>query len=81
VPGFDQVVVMPLIVLTLAVAGDVVIRHSGSWYPVTSACLVGLLWFALLAGGPTMRSWILTGQHRYRSPARLGANKQLLRPI
>lgn len=28
-----------------------------------------------------MRKWILTGQHRYRSPARLGANKQLLMPI
>ena len=81
VPGFDRVVVTPLIVLALAVAGGVVIRHSGSWYPAASACLVGLLWFTLLAGGPTMRRWILTGQHRYHSPARLGANKQLLRPI
>jgi hypothetical protein len=42
---------------------------------------VGLIWFALLAGGPTMRKWILTGQHRYRSPTRLWTNKQLLRPI
>ena len=81
VPGFDQVVVTPLIVLALAIAGGVAIRHSGSWYPVASACVVGLLWFTLLAGGPTMRKWILTGQHRYHSPARLGANKQLLRPI
>lgn len=81
VPGFDQVVVTPLIVLALAIAGGVVKRYSGSWYPVASACLVGLLWFTLLASGPTMRRWILTGQHRYRSPARLGANKQLRRPI
>jgi hypothetical protein len=81
VPGFDQVVVTPLIVLALAIAGGVAIQHSGSWYPMASACVVGLIWFALLGGGPTMRKWILTGQHRYRSPARLGANKQLLRPI
>jgi hypothetical protein len=81
VPGFDQVVVTPLVVLALAIAGGVAIRHSGAWYPVASACVVGLLWFTLLDGGPTMRKWILTGQHRYRSPARLGANKQLLRPI
>ena len=71
----------PLVVLALAIAGGVAIRHSGSWYPVANASVVGLLWFTLLAGGPTMRKWILTGQHRYRSPARLGANKQLLRPI
>jgi hypothetical protein len=81
VPGFDQVVVTPLVVLALAIAGGVAIRHSGSGYPVASACVVGLIWFALLSGGPTMRKWILTGQHRYRAPARLGANKQLLRPI
>ena len=68
-------------VLALAIAGGVAIRHSDSWYPVVSACVVGLLWFTLLGGGPTMRKWILTGQRRYRSPARLGANKQLLRPI
>ena len=81
VPGFDQVVVTPLVVLALAIAGGVVIRHSGSWYPMASAGVVGLSCFALLAGGPTMREWLLTGQHRYRPPARLGANKQLLRPI
>ena len=64
--GFDQVVVTPLIVLALAIAGGVAIRHSGSWYQVASAFVVGLLWFTLLGGGPTMRKWILTGQHRYR---------------
>lgn len=61
VPGFDQVVVTSLIVLAMATAGGVAIRHSGSWYPVASACVVGLLWFTLLGGGPTMRKWILTG--------------------
>jgi hypothetical protein len=81
VPGFDQVLVTPLVVLALAIAGGVALRHSGSLYPVASAGVVGLLWFTLLSGGPTMRRWMLTGQHRYCPPARLGANKQLLRPI
>jgi len=81
VPGFDQVAVTSLIVLALATAGGVAIGYSGSWYPMATACVVGVLCFVLLAGGPTMRKWILTGQHRYRSPSRLGANKQLLRPI
>ena len=81
VPGFDQVFVTPLIVIALATAGGVVIRHAGTWYPVATACVVTSVWFALLSGGPTMRRWVLTGQHRYRSPARPGANKHLLRPI
>jgi hypothetical protein len=81
VPGFDRVFVTPLTVIALATAGGVVVRHAGEWYPVVTACIVALLWFALLSGGPTMRAWVLTGQHRYRSPARLATNKQLLRPI
>lgn len=81
VPGFDRVFVTPLTVIALATAGGVVVRHAGEWYPVVTACIVALLWFALLSGGPTMRAWVLTGQHRYRSPARLATSKQLLRPV
>lgn len=81
VPGFDQVLVTPLVVVALAIGGGVAIRHAGSWSLEASAFMVALIWFALLSGRPTMRKWILTGQHRYRAPSRLGANKQLLRPI
>lgn len=81
VPGFDQVWVTPLVVIALATAGGVAVRHAGGWYPEVTAGVVALLWWALLSGGPTMRTWVLTGQHRYRSPARLGASKQFLRPI
>jgi len=81
VPGFDRVFVTPLIAIALTTAGGVIIRHAGSWYPVATAFVVALVCFALLSGGPAMRRWVLTGQHRYRSPARPGANKQLLRPI
>jgi hypothetical protein len=81
VPGFDQVFVTPLTVIILAIAGGGLIRHAGSWDQAATAFIVALLWFVLFSGGPTLRRWVLTGQHRYRSPARLGANKQLLRPI
>jgi hypothetical protein len=81
VPGFDQVFVTPLIVIFLATAGGVLVRHAGAWAPAITALVMGLLWFALLSGGPTMRAWVLTGQHRYRSPSRGAASKQLLRPI
>jgi hypothetical protein len=77
VPGFDRVWVTPLMVIALAIAGGVVAGRAGQWYPAATACTVALLWFALLSGGPTMRAWVLTGQHRYRSPARLTTNKQL----
>jgi len=81
VPGFDRVFVTPLCVVALATAGGIVIRYSGSWSPVASAVAVASTCFLLLSGGPTIRNWILTGQHRYRSPSKLGANRQLLRPI
>ncbi|MCX6923462.1 MAG: hypothetical protein NT154_09685 [Verrucomicrobia bacterium] len=81
VPGFDRVWVTPLMVIALATAGGVVVRHAGQWYPSVTACIVALLWFALLRGSPTLRAWVLTGQHRYRFPARLATGKQLLRPI
>lgn len=80
VPGFDQVFVTPLIVVFLAIAGGVLIRHAGSWHPAATGCVVSLIWFTLLSGPPTMRRWMLTGQHRYRAPSRLRGNKQLLRP-
>jgi hypothetical protein len=44
---------------------------------MVSAWVVGLLWFALLGGGPTMRKWMLTGQHRYRP---LGGSVQTSSP-
>ena len=81
VPGFDRVFVTPLCVVAWAIAGGIVIRYSGSWSSAASAFVVASTCFLLLSGGPTMRNWILTGQHRYRSPSKLGANRQLLRPI
>jgi hypothetical protein len=81
VPGYDQVYVTPLAVIALATVATIVVRHSGSWFRETAACWMTVLWFVLLSGGPTLQKWILTGQHRYRSPARFGSNKGPLRPI
>jgi hypothetical protein len=81
VPGFDRVWVTPLLVVALATAGGVAVGHAGQWYAAVTACTVALLCFALLSGGPTMQAWLLTGQHRYRSPIRSAASRQLLRPI
>jgi hypothetical protein len=80
VPGFDQVFVTPLLVIALAIAGGFVIRDSGAWCSEITAILVALLTFVLLSGRPTMRHWLLTGQHRYRFPVRTGMNKQLFVP-
>jgi len=81
VPGFDKVFLTPLATVLLGIVGGMIIRRSGSWYPVTECCLIALVWFVLFTGGPTLRNWILTGQHRFRSPARLNANKQQLRSV
>jgi hypothetical protein len=78
IPGFDQVFVTPVLVVALAIAGGILIRHSGAWSSETTAALVALLNFVLLSGRPTMRQWLLTGQHRYRFPVvRSAMNKQL----
>lgn len=78
VPGFDQVFVTPVLVVALAIAGGVVIRNSGAWCSEITAILVALLTFVLLSGRPTMRQWLLTGQHRYRFPVvRSTMNKQI----
>ena len=81
VPGFDRVFLTPLAVVLLAIVGGMIVRCSGAWYPATESCVLALIWFMLFSGGPTLRNWILTGQHRFRLPARLNANKQLLRQV
>ena len=81
VPGFDKIFLTPLLAVVVGVLGGMLVKHSGDWVPVTESCIFGLIWYVLFAGGPTLRNWILTGQHGFRSPARLNANKQLLRPV
>lgn len=81
VPGFDRVFLTPLIAVLVAIAGAVLTRLSGSWYPVAESCTLAAIWFVLFSGGPTLQNWVLTGQHRFRLPPRVNANRQQLRSI
>jgi hypothetical protein len=65
VPGFDKVLLTPFAAVLVAIVGGMIIRRSGSWYPVAESCVIALIWYVLFSGGPTLRNWILTGQHRF----------------
>jgi hypothetical protein len=81
VPGFDQIFIAPLMAVAVAVVGGVVIRRSGSLYPEAHSVFITLILFVLLAGGPTMRNWVLTGEHRFLPRFASGANRQAFRPV
>ncbi len=82
VPGYDKVFLVPMLTVLVGILGAILIKHSGNWVPVSESGVFALIWYVLLSGGPTLRNWILTGQHGFRSPARATtANKQFLRPI
>jgi hypothetical protein len=80
-PGFDQVLVTPILTVVTGVLGAAVIRRSGSWYALAEACIAGLLWLLLLGGKPTLRNWLLTGYHRYQVPGRAAGTRVFLKPI
>lgn len=79
VPGFDRVFLTPIAVVLTGILGGIIIKRSGTWYPVAESCVMAVIWYVLFGGGPTLRNWALTGQHRVRPPARLNANKQMMR--
>lgn len=81
IPGYDKVFLTPLAVVLLAILGVLTVSRSGTWYPVVESGFFALTWLVLLSGGPTLQSWILTGQHRFRVPARLRANRRWLRSV
>ncbi len=81
VPGFDRILLTPVAAVLLGLLGGAMIKSSGSWSPVVGACVLALLWLVLLSGGPTRRNWVLTGQLRFRPPARGSSSKQALRQI
>lgn len=81
VPGFDKVLLTPLAAVLLAIIGGMIIRRSGSWYPVVESGVIGLILYVLLSGGPRLRNWTLTGRHRFRSPVRNSAYTRKLQSI
>jgi hypothetical protein len=78
-PGYDQVFLTPAAVGLLGLVGTVLIKRSGAWYALTESGVLALVSFVLLAGGPTLRNWHLTGHHRYRLPK--VASSKLIRPV
>jgi hypothetical protein len=81
VPGYDKVFLTPMLTALAGILGAILIKHSGNRVPESESAVFALIWYLLLSGGPTLRSWILTGQHGFRPLGRTGANKQLLRPL
>lgn len=80
-PGYDQVFLTPLAGLATATLGLLVVKHSGVWFPAAEAITIAATWLVLFGGGPTLRNWLLTGQHRLRPPAQMSANKRIIRPV
>jgi hypothetical protein len=79
VPGFDRVFVTPLAAVAVAIVGSVAVHCVSAWRAEVTAVTVAAIWFVLLAGGPTLRNWSLTGQHRSRAITRVGARSGLTR--
>ena len=80
-PGFDKIFLTPLAVVSVGIVGGMIIRRSGSWYQAAEACVMALLFFVLLAGGPSLRIWILTGQVRLRPATAHRTSSQMLRRV
>ena len=81
VPGYDKVFLTPLAAVLLATVGAVIVRRSGSLYPVAESMVIAMIWLVLFLGGPRLGQWILTGRHRFRVPVRVNASKQMSRQI
>ena len=81
IPRHDKVFVTPLIALLLSVFGTILLRRTGLISVATVAGLAALILFVLFAGGPVMRTWLLTGAHRFQPPSRHFTTKQALKPV
>ncbi len=80
-PGFDRVFVTPLVSITAGILAAALIRRSGPFYLSVESGAVGLLWFILLNGKPTLKNWLLTGYHRYSPPRFVKGSRQAFKPI
>jgi hypothetical protein len=84
IPGYDKIFLTPLATVLVAVLGVIVVKRYGSWYAGAESCLIAVVWWIVFGGGPTLRNWALTGEHRLtpmRSVGRANARTQLFRPV
>ena len=79
-PGYDKVFLTPLAAVLMSIAGAIVLRRCGDWYPAGESLGMALIWFVVFSGGPTRKNWILTGQHRFRLMNQ-SRNRQLMRQV
>jgi hypothetical protein len=64
VPGYDKVFVTPIAAVILCTLS---FGLPGAWLPdiqTSGPCVVSLIAFVLLVGGPTLEEWRHTGRHR-----------------
>jgi hypothetical protein len=64
IPGYDQVFIAPLLVVTVTAAAYLIALWSGLDRLVVASVAVGLSWWILLGMGPSLQTWRLTGNHR-----------------
>ena len=81
VPRHDQVFATPLLAVLISVLGAILLRRTDAISPATIAGLSALILYVLFAGGPVMRTWLLTGLHRFQPPSRFFNTKQTLKPV
>lgn len=81
VPRYDQVFLAPIAAILLALFGAVGIRRAEMSSASLVCALGAVVAFIVLCGGPSLKKWLLTAQHRFRPPSRLATTKQVLRPI
>ena len=81
IPRYDIIFVTPMAVVLIALLGAIFLRRTGSISVATVTALAGIVGFTLLSGGPSLRSWLLTGDHRFRPPSRHVTTKQSIKPI
>jgi hypothetical protein len=64
IPGFDQVLVAPLLAIMVLVAASNIVMWTKIDSIITLSIAAALTWWILLGVGPSLKTWRLTGHHR-----------------
>jgi hypothetical protein len=67
-PGFDKVFLTPLGAILTGIIAAMIVRRSGAAHAAAESIGFALIWLVVFTGKPTMKSWLLTGYHRFRPP-------------
>lgn len=64
IPGYDRILVAPLLVLLIGFGGPILTWHWQVSAPLAAGIIVFALVAVALGMGPTLATWHLTGEHR-----------------